>query len=769
MGAGESTQKSSKESDGTASTLVANTKYVNVGQFVTSNINRAFLALQQKKNKFEHSNCYSLLYTLTQGTITSDQMCSRESQLASVIFEGVTRITENFPENYYKMFKIISKETNSNITDLDTIIQFLLEKKQEWIRNPSKFISNILKKPGVRYTVALGSEAQARSLRDACYEETSSAKSAGGADKCYKSNIFNGASDTQKENCCICGLRLYSDSPDETDIEHVVSSQLLILLGICPASKSWTKFWKVFNVLSTGEAVEANWVTQLISFFPKDEQEDARSVFRSMMLPAHPGCNRTYKREWSPFGIKMSAIRGETIGNITGNINEKFKDMNNSYVKKVIIPSINDVNTKLNVIKKKHLYEYQRNWIRNQTIVFNNIAWLLDSIDQRNNKASLSLIQILYGYAKNSPNAMDRSAFVELISDLLNLTKGLIVWDRIDSILKNPKAQLIIITKLTLVVEALLVVFQCEVQIPTEVLTFEATNPGYSSPEYLPSQSGESSESESSPTREKVVRIDEIADLSPSGLPDLLTDETYDRSTSGLPDVLTDETDDSSTSGLLVNSSTDNRSLIFGVPTLMGVPYQQSTGSSMIVPTTLFSDETPYYGNELSNRGSKSKNSNKKSESSSATSLRAYRRSEQKKENENTALDNLVTTIANDAINNIYPDDNLTTLRKNYLLNIAKPVALNVLKNIRIDINNERNRSARQRAYEAVTNTLTENNKREAAKSPTNNSFTRELRGGSRKRTTRRHSTRKRRPSKKPRRTIRRQRRNNKRTQKRRK
>ena len=130
MGAGESTLKSNQESDRTARTLVAKTSYVNVGQFVTNNINKAFSALQ-KMEEFEHSNCYSLLYTLTQGTITSDQMCARDSQLASVIFEGVTRINDNFPANYYKMFKIISKETSSDKTDLDAIIQSLLKKKQE--------------------------------------------------------------------------------------------------------------------------------------------------------------------------------------------------------------------------------------------------------------------------------------------------------------------------------------------------------------------------------------------------------------------------------------------------------------------------------------------------------------------------------------------------------------------------------------------------------------------------------------------------------------
>ena len=450
----------------------------------------------------------------------------------------------------------------------------------------------------------------------------------------------------------------------------------------------------------------------------------------------------------------MSAIRGETIGNITGDINETFDDMNMSYAKKVITPSINHVNTKLRVLGKKDLGEHKRVWIIEQTNVFDNIAWLLNSIDQRNNNASLSLIQILYGYAKDSPDDMDKYAFVELISDLLDLGKGVIVWDNIGSILINPKNQLIIMTKLTLVVEALLVVFQCEVQIPTEVLTFEATSPGYSSPEYQPSQSGESSESDSSPVRKTAVPIDETDDLSTSGL----------SQSSPMREMadFTDETDDLSTSGLSEsspirkmdvpardnsNKTSDNRSLIHGIPT-----------------------DDPPYGNELSNPSSKAENSNKKSESSSRTQ-RSEKKSKKQEEDEKLAMDNLVNNTANRAIKEIY-GDKLTTQRNNYLLNIAKPVALNVLKNIRIDLEDERNRSARQRAYEATLDALRENKLDEDASSQTSSGYTRELGGGSRKRkyTTRRSlSTRKRRPSKKPRRTIRRQRRNKKGTKKRRK
>jgi len=706
---------------------VSITQHTNVSDFVTKNINDAFSTLQV--NNYMGSNCYSLLHALTQGKIKSDEMSGTDSRIIPVLFPGITNISDVFPGNYYKMFQIVLNETKSDDTDLLGKIRELLEKKQFWIRNPSEVINKIIIGfPGVRDMAAQGTITQARTISEVC-----PSRSAGGADTTSKcmGDIFNGASSEQKERCCICGL---GEPPPLTDIEHVVSSQLLILLGICPASKSWAGFWEVFNALCTSGGGGNNWVTQLIRFFPEGkERYRARRVFRSMMLPAHSNCNRNIKRELSPIGISMSMEGKVRIGDITADINKKFNDNMGemSYVQRVIGPSIDAINgdRKKSKLSPSSLDTYKKEWVKNQIVVFNEIAWLLNSIDQRNNRASLGLIQFLYVSAEESPLDGDKDAFIELVSDLLDFKKGVINSGNIKSLIfTNQQTQLIIMTKLTLVVEALLVEFQAEVQTPVKEHTHDYSSDSeyYGSPDTAMTTGSVTG----SP-----FDTEFYDNLSPAGNKD---QKRRPISTTLIPY-------DSDDYGALQDKIVSD---LLGEDTTL---YAESAGMEDMHSAKSGEDTTSYaesagmvYGNELMNR------------------VGARPLPKTKKNTDINMRNQAIKDIANRAVRNTYGTAKLRTASEAQLTAVARNAAYGVLINQELH-NNQIPRNARRSALEAALSALNRHKN--------DPSFTPELGGGTRKRkytTTRRRSTHKRRPSKKPHRTIRR-RRNKKGTLKRRK
>ena len=433
---------------------------VNVHDFVINNINGAFNALQEVG--FEGSNCYALLHTLIKGNITSDDLRATGLDVLPYAFEGVTSLYDKFPEIYYLMLLSVLRETSK------LGVAELLEKKQKWIRNPSDVINKLLKQVGARKRIAQEADAQNNAINVVCKSVMAPAKSAGGeARKCNMRALFDGATIQQQNRCCICGL---DQPPPLTDIEHVVSSQLLILLGLCPGTKSWVGFRQIFNELNNMgyDNKKTNWVRTIINYFPDKKQKiRARDAFRSMMLPAHAYCNQTIKREWSPFYV-------DARGNIQADIRAPFADMGDkTYAQKVIESSIDYVNDTRNpkgIPKKRNRDElsvYTEEWITKQQQTFKELAWLLNSIDQRNNKASLFLIDYLYRTANEKSNDSDRAAFAELVSDILGLKKGT-KWSDMESVLDVKNNQLKIATTLTLVVEAMLVLFQSDVQNPTQ-------------------------------------------------------------------------------------------------------------------------------------------------------------------------------------------------------------------------------------------------------------------------------------------------------------
>ena len=461
MGAEQSKENDNEKYWGAlASTKRDRTPLVNVHDFVIKNINGAFIAL--KHQKFMDSNCYSLLYTLIRGTITSDDLRATGLVVLPYAFEGVTQLSDRFPQIYYYMLQnILNQTSNLNISEL-------FQKKQNWIRNPSEVVNTILRRIGARRIIAQDTPTQANALSQVCKDITSSAKSAGGAGReCSMHVLFNGATIQQQNRCCICGL---DQPPPLTDIEHVVSSQLLILLGLCPGTKSWAGFRQIFNELNNigDDNKNPNWVGTIINYFPdKKQQLKARVAFRSMMLPAHAHCNQTIKREWSPFYV-------DAKGNIQANIREPFTDMGDkTYVEKVIEPSIDYVNNTRNQkgvpkkLNREELSVYTEDWITKQQSTFNELAWLLNSIDQRNNRASWFLIDYLYRTANETGNDSDKAAFVELVADILGLEKGA-NWSDMERVLGVKDNQFKIATTLTLVVEAVLVLFQSDVQTPIQ-------------------------------------------------------------------------------------------------------------------------------------------------------------------------------------------------------------------------------------------------------------------------------------------------------------
>ena len=759
MGAEQSTPTSSQESAAVAPTPVAQTQRVNVRDFVINNINKAFKALQEEG--FKNSNCYALLHTLTHGSITSDTIRDINLSILGVVFEGTTEFSILFPQIYYRMFLSVSKETDVSITSL-------LQKKQEWVRNPSQVVNDVLGFSGARDKIGQSTKTQNNAISRACEEINQSAKSAGGG--CSMSVIFKGATIQQQTRCCICGL---GNPPTLTDIEHVVSSQLLILLGLCPGTKSWNGFWQLFNELNSSGGGGANWVEEVIGFFPEEQRENARKVFRSMMLPAHETCNRSIKSEWSPFGIDLQN------GTITGNINQSFDDMDNkSYVEKVIEPSITDANNKRTPkLKNGALNDHKTDWIEYQKDVFKQIAWFLNSIDQRNNEASWFLITNLYEIA-NKGKTSDKEAFVQFVADILEVRT--IAWGNITEILKYSPNKLIIMTKLTLVVEAVLVLFQSDVQIPVQELKYGATSQEDSSSDYSPGSAttGSASEWGSPPVNDKpqitkghdAELAAELDTLSPPGsFPYVIDNDnttSIDSSQLNQPTTIPHHAFPANAEGSWIHGTnflSDNPpSLVYSglVPMqdAVGVNTSKRNANAM----TSVSDFDDEFMNKDSIITSDTSAKHQRNTSADTSDKKTGQNDDRDERIEERTLNKSMEGTRDYVIavlNDYFIRKNIEMRHRN---NLASMAFNNVRDVLRESLRNEPDRTdlnsiARQAAISYVMH-------------QTDGSFSPGLGGGSRKYTTRRRrSTRKRRPSKKPRRTIRRQRRNKKGTQKRRK
>jgi hypothetical protein len=687
----------SKISSKTPTPNMRNRRVVDVGNFVTRYINDAFDALQEAG--FMRSNCYHLLHMLTHSTMISNTFQAIQSRLFGVIPQGTTNIRNEFPIIYYRMFqRVLINTSNLNIGEL-------LQYKQLWLRNPSNFVNAILGEPGARKIIAQCAEAQNNAINKVCDKSiTPLAKSAGGVGEgCSMSTIFRGASPEQQNRCCICGL---GEPPQLTDIEHVVSSQLLISLGICPGTKSLIGFRHIFDGLR--RASRDNWVNTIINYFPDNNRDAVRSAFRSMMLPAHAHCNQVIKREWSPFYV-------DPKGNILANINMHFEDMaGQTYAQKVIEPSIEFVNSRRRQkgeppkLSREGLNDYISKWNTKQQTTFKKIAWLLNSIDQRNNDASWFLFNNLYERAKLENNIIDRAAFAELVANILGLTK-VINWDEIKSVLENDQNILKIKTTLTLLVQAILVLFQADVQTPEQMAT--PMNSG-SDTEHSGSDADNEYSSQSSP-------------ILNSSTDDANSEGSF-TSESELSELELIDIDKQATSSSDAESDTSNiksQSSVSGTSSIMSNEFQNPTG------------------NASKKRGSPIKQLD-----------RAGRYHKFKQVRSNNPL--IISSATDDAVTEYYRGSAISEVNRDNATRIATNAARNALNNVIDDSD------PYDLAYNAAMVALIDYN---------NGNISPGLGGGSHKRTTRRRSTRKRRPSKKPRRTIRRQRRNKKGTQTRRK
>ncbi len=240
----------------------------------------------------------------------------------------------------------------------------------------------------------------------------------------------------QQIRCCICGL---GEPPELTDIEHVVSSQLLIWLGINPGIISAKEFGKTdadddddgdgdddivsvasdlaFGKISNKQKLK-NWI-ETISIKLNDGKKQSHyvnNIIRSMFRPAHIHCNRYIKSEYSPFTTDAS---GQIISNLETPI--KIKTEQSTYKDGVIIKSIKETIKKFEPPKPTSLQikTHTQKWIEIQKEEFNQIAFFLNAIDNQTKISSFNLLDKMATLIFNKNNPKELSAFRDFILSLL--------------------------------------------------------------------------------------------------------------------------------------------------------------------------------------------------------------------------------------------------------------------------------------------------------------------------------------------------------------
>jgi len=191
----------------------------------------------------------------------------------------------------------------------------------------------------------------------------------------------------QQVNCCICGLPGTDHNP-LTDIEHVISSQLLMIIAINPGlfiAKTTDGEIDDDSVISAtaNEIADNNWINYVCERFgdptgggPRPTPEGLKNIVKSMFLPAHEYCNRTIKSEHSPFSSNNGII---SMTDATWG----------KYENSVIIPSIDLQKT---LYSSDLLETHKKAWIENQKAIFQNISYLLSSLMNADLTNSLKLL-----------------------------------------------------------------------------------------------------------------------------------------------------------------------------------------------------------------------------------------------------------------------------------------------------------------------------------------------------------------------------------------
>lgn len=253
--------------------------------------------------------------------------------------------------------------------------------------------------------------------------------------------IYPKRSEHQQIRCCICGL---GEPPALTDIEHVVSSQLLIWLGINPGIRSAKEFGESGDVddedgeddivsvasdLAFGKIRKKDKLEQWIQTISKQlnptgtgtggENPIVNNIIRSMFRPAHETCNRHIKCEHSPFTTNSS---GEIISKLDTSI--KIKKVTSTYKTGVIIKSIDDTiakSAKIGIPKPspEAIEDHKQKWIEIQEKEFTDIAEFLNTIDQQTKHSSYMLLDDMAKMVARSSDPKELSAFRDFILSLL--------------------------------------------------------------------------------------------------------------------------------------------------------------------------------------------------------------------------------------------------------------------------------------------------------------------------------------------------------------
>lgn len=279
---------------------------------------------------------------------------------------------------------------------------------------------------------------------------------------------YQNRNDNKKYRCCICGL---GEPPELIDIEHVVSSQLLLWLGINPGIYSAQEFGindtfadaddDIISVASDlafpqemkKESKFSGWAQKISQNIngPKafSQNKFFNEVYRSMFLPAHAHCNRTIKSEYSPFKINQD---GKIISDLTMELYEKNGKPNptKSYETNVIEKSIDRIILKMKNdenmnIAKEAIEAHKKSWIEIQKSEFDNIAGLLDQIDKITKEASYSMLEEMLDQITKNENIIELNSFRDFIYGLIGYpTKPLEMSNEIDvlNLIKDNKTEL---------------------------------------------------------------------------------------------------------------------------------------------------------------------------------------------------------------------------------------------------------------------------------------------------------------------------------------
>jgi hypothetical protein len=301
-------------------------------------------------------------------------------------------------DNYHKLF------FNSMMDDRNQI-QHAIEYKQTWLDEPSSVANACSSLDGVpvRTISATGTPTQFNAInRLTGGGQIPPYNSDGLIEASPSSSItpYVGRSNDQINRCCICGL---GEPPKLTDMEHIVSSQLLIWLGINPGLLS-----------GKGFTDDIDWIQKIA------DKTRGADVIRSMFLPAHAHCNRTIKSEYNPFIVRSNEIQAD----LQKQLKKKRIDINKTY-ENIIDEAIYYTGAEQG-LSGLQLETHKTTWIGIQERKFGKIAGFLNTVDNMTKTASLQIIQNMWNSIRNNGNEPEITAFKDFITDLLPpmMTRG---------------------------------------------------------------------------------------------------------------------------------------------------------------------------------------------------------------------------------------------------------------------------------------------------------------------------------------------------------